>query len=273
MRLAFAPALVVTALAAIPSFGQDAPAPAPQADRRAERRQREIDRAIEQLVQRLGLDEAQTATVTEVVRASAEQAAQVRADAERRAQAIEQEREAKIAGLLTPEQSATYRQVQAERDERRARAQRGRDEMAAREGGRGGAPGRVLGGRGERSGPEGRSRRTAATPAERADRRLEGAIRDLGLSEDERLVLEPRIREVVTLDADAGAAAEKERQALEALVQAPGEADAAALRTSMDALRAAREANQKRREALEAELRELVTVKQEAVLVLHRVLR
>jgi len=98
-------------------------------------------------------------------------------------------------------------------------------------------------------------------------------MRDLALSEDERLVLESRVRDVLTLDADAGAAAEKERQALEALVRAEGEADGTALRASMDALRQAREANQKRREALEAELRELVTLKQEAVLVLHRVLR
>lgn len=118
-----------------------------------------------------------------------------------------------------------------------------------------------------------RPNREPATPAERMQRRLDGVLTSLALSEDEQMILEPKIREILQLDADTGATAEAERTALEELVKTEGEVDGEAIRARMAALRKVRESQLGTRAELETELRELVTIKQEGQLFLARVLR
>lgn len=115
--------------------------------------------------------------------------------------------------------------------------------------------------------------RKPPTPAERMQRRLDNVLSGMAMTEDEQMILEPKIREILQLDADTGATAEAERKALEALVKSEGEVDGEAIRARMDSLRKVRESQQATRSELETELRELVTIKQEGQLFLYRVLR
>ncbi len=126
------------------------------------------------------------------------------------------------------------------------------------------------GARGER---RQRKERKPASPADRMARRLGNVMEAMGLSEDEAMILKPKIEEILQLDADTGATAEAERTALEALVKAEGEVDGESIRLRMASLRAVREKQLSTRTELESELRELVTIRQEGVLFLHRVLR
>jgi Spy/CpxP family protein refolding chaperone len=324
-----------------------------------------MDRAIQQMVERLGLNEEQAVKVREVIDANVAELDQVRKDTEQLTQTLEKARDAKIRGLLTEEQAEQFKQVQAEREERRTRF---RDRMRNRggdrgRGGRGGSGGgfmgRMLGGdpgqlaeqlelneeqrqqlqqtmretmggireqmqavrgdrqamgqlfaeirekvqaqigeiltpeqrskweeirqsaeaqrgaRGERGqrGREGRRGRGQQSPEERAGRRMQSLLRDLGATEDELLILQPKIEEILQLDADNGSKAQAARVAIQELVKAEGEVDGEALRAKMDTLRKTREAQSEKRAALEQELRELLTIQQEAVLFLHRVLR
>ncbi|MHC5020501.1 MAG: hypothetical protein ACYTGX_10380 [Planctomycetota bacterium] len=126
--------------------------------------------------------------------------------------------------------------------------------------------------KGERAGRE-RGRRQPRTPEERMERRLAAVLEAMQLTEDEVMILEPQIKRILKLDADTGATAEAERKALEELLKAEGEVDGDGIRARMAALRKVREEQQEARGELEKELRELVTIKQEGMLFLHRVLR
>ena len=91
MRLAtISTALTLTLALGLTSFAQAQDMPGPdggqaepkaqeqQRDRRAERRRREMDRAIQQMVERLGLNEEHSAKVREVINANLAQLEQVR---------------------------------------------------------------------------------------------------------------------------------------------------------------------------------------------------
>jgi Spy/CpxP family protein refolding chaperone len=99
---------------------------------------------------------------------------------------------------------------------------------------------------------------------------LQRLLRDLKLSEDERLVLEPGIQAILELDR---AWRRAERDHARALRERADAGDVEAVRAALAAAREARERHQRERAAAETALRELVTVSQEAVLVSHGILR
>ncbi|MHC5021741.1 MAG: hypothetical protein ACYTGX_16855 [Planctomycetota bacterium] len=139
------------------------------------------------------------------------------------------------------------------------------DEMAQNMGG-------MMGGRGgfgRRGGDRGgESRRSRGSSAEW---RLRAILRDLNLSEDEKLILEPTIKAVLEAQDAARKAIDEARKALRE--SSTNTTDEAALKAAIGKVRDAEKGAEKDVDAKRAELRELVTFAQEAVLVGHGVLK
>ncbi|MCI0341980.1 MAG: hypothetical protein L0216_12670 [Planctomycetales bacterium] len=122
----------------------------------------------------------------------------------------------------------------------------------------------------ERGRPEGGGPRD---PAARAENRLQTILTDLKLTEDESLILRPKIEAILRLAGEMRTAADDEVKALETAVQADPQPASEEIKSKMEALRKARAEQDVKRTELEKELRDLVTLRQEAMLLLHRVLR
>ena len=162
-----------------------------------------------------------------------------------------------VRTLLTAEQQPKFDTWWKDLREQMADPMRAGELMQRFSGGGGGGGGR--GGRGEwgrRGGEEGPT--------------LDRVLRDLSLTEDEKLVLAPAIEKILKLDTERRAARRDEGRRLRDL------ASGGAVETVREALDAARKAEadwRTARETAERELRDLVTLAQEAVLVSHGVLR
>ena len=95
-------------------------------------------------------------------------------------------------------------------------------------------------------------------------------LRDLDLSEDERLILEPSIKRILELDRSWRRTQRNHARRLRSLAS---DAEVEGVRAALAAAREARSNYTKERGEAEAELRDLVTLSQEAMLVSHGVLR
>lgn len=129
-------------------------------------------------------------------------------------------------------------------------------------GGRGGFGGR------SRGGDSGNSSRGRGGSIEG---RLRAILGDLNLSEDEKLILEPTIKAVLEAQGEARKAIDDARTALRK--SSTSTSDESALKAAIATVREAETGAEKNVEGRRAELRELVTFAQEAVLVGHGVLK
>ncbi len=161
----------------------------------------------------------------------------------------------RLGTVLTAEQKPLLEQLIEEG--------RGRLGRRLREGG-GGRPGGP-----ERGRPEGGPR----DPAARAENRLQTILSELKLSEDEALILRPKIEAILRLAGEMRTASDDEVKALETAVRADPQPAPEEIQAKMETLRKARAGQDVKRTELEKELRDLVTLQQEAILLLHRVLR
>lgn len=136
--------------------------------------------------------------------------------------------------------------------------------------------GGMMGGRGGRGGFGGFGGRSRGGESSRSrgssvDWRMRGILRDLNLSEDEKLILEPTIKAVLEAQAEARKAIDEARKSLRE--ESTNTTEEEALKAAIGKVREAEQGAEKNVEGKRAELRELVTFAQEAILVGHGVLK
>ncbi len=129
----------------------------------------------------------------------------------------------------------------------------------------GGMMGRNRGGRSRGGESERRTRGSSV------DWRMRNILRDLNLSEDEKLILEPTIKAVLEAQGEARTAIDDARKALRE--SATNTTDESAIKAAIGKVREAESGAEKNVDGKRAELRELVTLAQEAILVGHGVLK
>lgn len=127
------------------------------------------------------------------------------------------------------------------------------------QGGQGG-----MGPQGGQGGPGGRG--PQGNPEEMEARRMEMALQRLELADEEREAVEPILKSLASLRS-------KSRTERDALRQALDSGDDAAIEAAMEKLRAAEKTQQGEAEKLQAELKDLLTARQEAMLLEMNMIR
>lgn len=214
-------------------------------------------RMMDGMTSELGLNEEQKAKVQKVVDASMEKVNKTMAEARETGNwgamrevmtTMREESTKEIRELLTDDQKKKFDEMQSN--------------MGGMMGGRGG-----FGGRSSRGGDSGRSSRGGSS----VEWRMRGIMRDLNLSEDEKLILEPTIKAVLEAQGEARKAIDAARKALREA--ATNTTDEAAMKAAIAKVREAEKGAEANVDGKRVELRELVTLAQEAILVGHGVLK
>jgi Spy/CpxP family protein refolding chaperone len=211
-------------------------------------------RMMDSMTGELDLNEEQKAKVQKVVDESMEKVNKTMADARENGNwgamrevmtTMREESTKKIRELLSDEQKTKFDEMQQNM---------------------GGMMGRNRGGR-SRGGESERGSRGSSS----VDWRMRNILRDLNLSEDEKLILEPTIKAVLEAQGEARKAIDEARKALRE--SASNTTDEVAIKAAIAKVRESEKGAEANVDGKRAELRELVTLAQEAILVGHGVLK